>query len=155
MLQRIQTLYLLIIVILSGITLFSPFAGLYNKVDVLDYMINFKGIFLVQQTGNLFQSSVWGLTAISALVPIISLITLFLFKKRIIQIRLSVINMVLMAGFYVLLLIYIWFANQNLHTDWYLKVTTAFPLINIVLNILALRAIGKDEALVRSVNRLR
>ncbi len=155
MIQRIQTVYLLLIVILSGITFFSPFVGFYNKAAGLEYVMNYRGIYLMQQTGNLFQSNVWGLTAISALVPIISLITLFLYKRRIMQIRLSVINIVLMAGFYVLLFIYIWFADQNLHTDYYLKITTAFPLINIILNILAFRSIGKDEALVRSLNRLR
>ncbi|MFA6339533.1 MAG: DUF4293 family protein, partial [Bacteroidales bacterium] len=33
--------------------------------------------------------------------------------------------------------------------------TTVFPLVSIILIILALRAIGSDEALVQSYNRLR
>jgi len=155
MLQRFQTLYLLAIVVLSCITLFSPVADLINKSDSLLYLVNYKGIYLLQPTGNTFQSSVWGLTAIAALVPVISLLTIFLYNKRILQIRLSIINMVLMAGYYALLFIYLWFAGQNLHAEWNLHLITAFPLINIVLNFLAIRAIGKDEALVKSLNRLR
>ena len=155
MIQRIQTLYLLTIVVLSGITLFSPVADLLNKADLSIYIVDYQGIFLVNPTGNIFQSSVWGLTAIAAMVPIISLITIFLYKRRIIQIRLSIFNMVLMAGYYGLLFVYLWFAGQNLHTDWSLRIVTAFPLINIVLNSLAIRAIGRDEALVKSLNRLR
>lgn len=155
MLQRIQTIYLSIIVILSGITIFSPFAGLYNKVASLEYIMNYKGIFLVQEAGNVFQSSVWGLTAIAILVPVISFITIFLYNKRMLQFRLTVINMILIPGFYALLFIYIWFAGQTLHSEWSLKLVTAFPLVNLVLNFLALRAISKDEALVRSLNRLR
>jgi len=155
MLQRFQTLYLLTIVVLSCITLFSPVADLINKSDSLLYLVNYKGIYLLQPTGNTFQSSVWGLTAIAALVPVISLLTIFLYNKRILQIRLSIINLVLMAGYYALLFIYLWFAGQNLHAEWNLRLVTAFPLVNIVLNFLAIRAIGKDEALVKSLNRLR
>lgn len=153
--QRIQTAYLLLIVILSGITLFSPLARLFNEAKALEYEINYKGIFLLQQTGDIFQSTVWGLTAIMVLVPVIAIITIGLYKRRILQLRLSIINMVLMAGFYALLFIYIWFAGQNLQTDWNLKLVSAFPLVNMVLNYLAIRGIGKDEALVKSLNRLR
>lgn len=155
MLQRFQTLYLLAIVVLSSITLFLPAADLLNKADGLVFLVNFKGIYLVQPTGNIFQSSVWGLTAIAAFVPIISLITIFLYNNRKLQIRLSFFNMVLMAGYYVLLFIYLWFACQNLHTEWNLRSVTAFPLVNMILNFLAIRAIVKDEALVKSLNRLR
>jgi len=155
MLQRIQTIYLLIIVILSGVTLFSPVADLINNTNMAMYIMSYKGIFLQSATGNVYQSGVWGLTAIGAIVPVIALITMFLYKRRILQVRLSIFNMVLMAGYYALLFIYIWFAGQNLHTSWSLRIVTAFPLVNIVFNILAIRAIGKDEALVRSLNRIR
>lgn len=155
MLQRIQTLYLLIIVVLSGFVLFSPVADLFDKPNALLYVVDFKGVSLVQPAGNIFQFSVWGLTAISAIVPVISLITIFLYKKRMLQVRLSFFNMVLMAGFYGLLFLYLWFAGQRLHAEWNLRFIDAFPLINIVLDFLAIRAIAKDEALVKSLNRLR
>jgi hypothetical protein len=35
------------------------------------------------------------------------------------------------------------------------SVTTVFPIVSIIFIILALRAIGSDEALVQSYNRLR
>lgn len=155
MLQRIQTVYLLAIVILSGVTLFSPWVGFYNAAEALGYMMDFKGITLLQRTGNILQSYVWGLTALVALVPIISLFAIFKFKKRIIQLRLCIINMLVMASFYVLLFIYIWFADRALDTEWHLKLVTVFPLINMVLNYLAIRGIAKDEALVKSLDRLR
>ncbi len=155
MLQRIQTLYLLIIVVLSGFVLFSPVADLFAKTDALLYVIDYKGVSLVQGTNTTFQFTTWGLTAISAIVPLVSLVTIFLYKKRILQVRLSFFNMVLMAGFYGLLFLYLWFAGQRLHAEWNLRFVDAFPLINIVLDFLAIRAIAKDEALVKSLNRLR
>lgn len=155
MIQRIQTLYLLVIVILSGFIIFSPIADLINSVDKLTYLVNFKGISLVTTTGNAIVSNIWGLTAISMVVPVISLITIFSFKNRIKQIRFSVINMIFMLGYYVFLCYYIWSACSQLHTDWHLRLSTVLPLVNLILNYLAIGAIGKDENLVKSADRLR
>ncbi len=155
MIQRIQTLYLLLIVILSIFTLFMPFAGLLNSAEALQYVVNYKGIFLIQATGNVFQGNVWALTALSALIPVLAFVTIFLFKKRLLQIRLLIFNLVLMAGYYGLLFIYLWQAGLKLQADWYLEIVTAFPLVNIILGFMAVRAIGKDEALVKSLNRIR
>jgi len=155
MIQRIQTLYLLIIVILSGFIVFSPIADLINHVDNLTYLVDFKGISLIKPTGNLVESNIWGLSAISMVVPIIALVTIFSFKNRIKQIRLSVINMIFMLGYYVFLCYYIWSACNQFHTDWHLRLTTVLPLVNLILNYLAIGAIGKDENLVKSADRLR
>ena len=35
------------------------------------------------------------------------------------------------------------------------KIPIAFPVVAIILDYLAIRAIGKDEALIRSLNRIR
>ncbi len=155
MIQRIQTLYLLAVVILSVITLFSMQAGFVGTTDAAQYILNYKGIFQVQTTGADFVKNVWSLTALCVLIPVIALVTIFLFKKRLLQIRLSIINSVLLAGYYALLFIYLWQTGNALQADWYLEMVTAFPLINIILTFLAIRAIGKDEALIKSLNRLR
>ncbi|HRZ98513.1 MAG TPA: DUF4293 domain-containing protein [Paludibacter sp.] len=155
MIQRIQTLYLLFIVILSCFTLFLPVAGLYNSSEALKYIVDFKGIQLIQTTGNKFFENVWALTAISAIVPVIALITIFLYKNRSLQIRLIIFNVVLLAGYYGLLFIYLWIAGEKLHADWFLEIVTAFPLVNIILSFMAIRAIGKDIALIKSLNRIR
>lgn len=155
MIQRIQSLYLLTIVVLSGFTLLTPVADFVNQSSGMHYLLGFKGIYLLQSNSTSFVSSTWALSVISVLVPIISLYTIFLYKKRINQIRLSVINMFLMIGYYILLFIYVWFASQRLNADWSLRFATAFPLINLILNYLAMGAIGKDEKLVKSLDRIR
>jgi len=155
MIQRIQTVYLLVIVILSGFVLFSPLADLINKADNLIYLVDFKGISLVQPTGNIIESRIWALASVSAVVPILALITIFSYKSRLKQIRLSVINMFFMICFYIFMLLYLWPACERLHADWHLQIVTVFPLVNIILSILAIGAIGKDEKLVKSLDRLR
>lgn len=155
MLQRIQTIYLLLIVLFSGFTIFSPLAELLNTTESLSYIVNLKGIYLVQIAGNMYQSSVWSLSMVTILIPMLSLITIFSYKNRVKQIRLSVVNMLLMIVFYVLLFLYLWLASKNLNAEWHLHTVCILPLINIILNYLAIGAIGKDEALVKSMDRIR
>jgi len=155
MLQRIQTIYLLVIVVLSGFVIFSPLADLINKVDNLIYLVDFKGISLIQKTGNLLEARVWALNVVTLIVPILALKSIFSFKNRLRQIRFTVINMVFMISFYGFMLLYLWPACERLHTDWHLRIVALFPLVNLILSYLAIGAIGKDEKLVKSLDRLR
>lgn len=155
MIQRIQTVYLLIIVILSGFVFFSPVAELLNKADNLIYMVDFKGISLVQPTGNTIESRIWALDFVSLAVPVLALITIFSFKKRLKQIRLTIVNMILMICFYIFMILYLWPACERLHADWHLRIVAVFPLLNLVLSYLAIGSIGKDEKLIKSLDRLR
>jgi hypothetical protein len=155
MIQRIQTLYLLAIVILSAFVILLPIADIINAIDKLIYLVDFKGISLIQATGNTIESRTWALSSVAAVIPILALITIFSYKNRLKQIRLTVINMIFMIGFYVFLALYLWPACERLHADWHLRIIAIFPLINLILSYLAIGAIGKDEKLVKSLDRLR
>ena len=155
MIQRIQTLYLLAIVILSGFVIFAPLADLVNTVDKFIYLVDFKGISLLKPTGNTLESTIWGLTTISMIVPVMAFIATFSYKNRTKQIRLCVINMGFMLAYYGFLVFEIWTACNRLHTDWHLRIPTVLPLVNMILSYLAIGAIGKDEKLVKSLDRLR
>ncbi len=155
MLQRIQTVYLLLIVVLSCITFYLPTVDLINIKSALHYIIDFKGVYLVQLKGNVFDSTAWGLTSVSSVVPIIALYTIFQYKNRVKQIRLSVINMLFMIGFYAVMFINIWLISGRLNTEWHLRFVTVLPIACMILNYLAIGSIGKDEALVKSTDRIR
>lgn len=155
MIQRIQTLYLLMAVVFSTITLFSPVAGLQNAQNAAIYELSYQGLYLLSSSGNSLMANTWLLTAMMVIIPILSFITIFLFKKRLLQIRLIFFNMVMMAGYYGILFIYLWQLGKSLEATKFLEIVSAFPLVCIVLNFLAIRAIGKDEALIKSLNRIR
>ncbi|MEA4985968.1 hypothetical protein SDC9_46415 [bioreactor metagenome] len=155
MIQRIQTLYLLLVVIVTTVTFFSPFAGLQNAEQAAIYEMSYRGLFEMNTSGDIRLANIWTLTALMAIVPLISLITVFLFKKRLLQIRLIISNIILMAGFYGLMFIYLWQYGKALDASLYLEIPAAFPLVGIILSIMAIRAIAKDEALVKSLNRIR
>ncbi|HHV04745.1 MAG: DUF4293 family protein [Bacteroidales bacterium] len=79
------------------------------------------------------------------------LLTIFLFRVRKIQIRLCIYISLILLGQQIWMGA-VYFTNF-MHVSF--PVSTVFPLIAIILIILALRAIGSDEALVRSYERLR
>ena len=94
MLQRIQSLFLLLAAAAMLVASVSPLATfIYNSDEVL---FEAMGIYL---NGTLTDST-WGLFVIGAISSLLSMVTLFLYKNRMLQIRLSIFNMVIMVGFY-------------------------------------------------------
>jgi hypothetical protein len=70
--------------------------------------------------------------------------------------RLSSFNMVLLVGYYAIFFFtrYV-ILQQNVMASTTFSWPIILPLIGAILTYLALRAIAKDEALVRSLDRLR
>ena len=127
-----------------------PLASFYFNTE--EVLFEAMGIYL---NGELTDST-WGLFVIGLMSSIAALITIFLYKNRILQIRLSIFNIVLMIGFYLYFgfIMYRVYPVENLEFS---KVGfgAIMPIVSIILTILAIRKIGADEALIRSLNRLR
>ena len=150
MLQRIQTVYLLIIVALTVATLFLPLAVLQQG----DALFSFDASAMIGEPELLYPA--WGLFALTAIIAIIALVTIFLYKKRILQIRLCVFNALLILGFYGFFAFLIYSLKGDMEgASVSVKIALSFPLVNLILDYLAIRNIGADEALVRSLDRLR
>jgi len=153
MLQRIQTAYLLIIVALTVATLFLPLA-VFQAGDIF-YSFDASGISTIAPEPELVYPT-WELFALTTIIAMVALVTIFLYKKRVLQIRLSVFNGLLMVGYYGLFAYLIWkVKGQAEDLDVTVRIALSFPLISIILNYLAIRNIGADETLVRSLERLR
>ncbi len=70
--------------------------------------------------------------------------------------RLATFNVVFTAGFYVALGGYYWMLlSGKFSTEIAFNWTVVLPAINIILIYLSIRAIGRDEALVKATDRLR
>lgn len=152
MLQRIQTLFLALAAAAMLIAVSTPLATLYLNGDKV--VMEAMGVYL---NDNL-NVSTWGLFVIGLISSILALITIFLYKNRILQIRLSIFNIIVMVGFYLYFgfLIYkvVSADVEGLSFDK-ISIGVIMPIIAIILTILAIRKIGADEALVQSLNRLR
>ena len=93
---------------------------------------------------------------LSAIIPLIAFVTIWLYHKRMLQIRLTILNILLMIGYYAVLGVGIWSITAKYNPeDFHPQIAIVFPLINIILSWLAIRGIGKDEAKVRAADRLR
>lgn len=156
MIQRIQSVYLLLIAVLAGLTVGLPVASMINVSKNLLYVVDIRGISLITPTGDaIIQTTTSMLTTCAAVSGILALVVLFSFKNRVKQIRLSVINFIFMIAYYPFYAYYIWSACDKLDAQFHVKLAAIFPLVCIILNYLAIGSIGKDEKLVKSLDRLR
>lgn len=153
MIQRIQTIYLLIVAALNLLVVFLPLATV--QVDGAFYSFDASGMSTTTAPEALVYPA-WALMGLAAIISLLALATIFLFRRRMLQIRLCTFNTLLIIGFYALFAFYLWkIASAAEAFTFRLQVALVFPLVSLILNWLAIRAIGADEMLVRSLNRLR
>lgn len=143
MIQRIQSIYLLLSSIVSGglIFVFSLWISSGEKIFVVDLLFN-KSIFLKLIPIMFFISS------------ILAIVNIFIFNNRKLQFVIGRI-LILINLFLLGLLIY-----QSLMISGETSVSEKgigmfLPILAILLLVLANKAIKKDEDLVKSVDRLR
>lgn len=154
MIQRIQTLYLLVATALMSVVLFAPlawFGGEAGEFELHAFALETIG-------GEAVQSTVY-MGIVLALACVLPLVTIFLFRRRLLQIRLCVVEMVLLLGALAMEGVYYFlswrvFSDIAFHTQG-LKPAIALPLICMLFTYLALRAIFRDEMLVRAADRIR
>ena len=150
MIQRIQTLYLLAVVALGIALIFLPVLQLVTPEEAAELQI-----YELSAVGGTPLQGLWGLLLTTILIPALALVDIFLYKKRILQARLNIFTVMLCLGYYGVLAIYVWQAKLALGVEWHILPWASFPLICMVLTLMATRRILKDEALVRAADRIR
>lgn len=155
MIQRIQSVYLLFTAIISSLFLSGGFLEFIGPDGHL-ITVKFYGIF--QSGGDKMMELIHytlPFAILSLLVPIIALVTIFLFKNRKLQSLLTVIItileilIILFAGYFILNIV------QNQSVIFKSGIKMLFPFICLLLTIMAYKGIQKDDKLVKSYDRLR
>ena len=154
MIQRIQTVYLFLSALFTALLLFLPFA---------------VGVTV---SGGPVRSTLWGWTdpasadslssgavhwiagGLSVLVLALALITIFGFRNRPLQKKLCIVQVVLLLVVCGLLGWCLGSFAAPL-SAWSLSAASVFPVVSLILTLLAMRGISKDERLVRSLDRIR
>ncbi|MBQ2240198.1 MAG: DUF4293 domain-containing protein [Alistipes sp.] len=152
MIQRIQTLYLLLATALMACTLFMPIAHVSTAQGEL-----------VLQAFKPFGSEMafgWLFAALFILATLLPLVTIFLFKYRKRQVGLCAAEGVLQLGAVVVILLFYWLIIPDILQDFTIlskSLGWAFimPVAALIPTFLAGRAIFRDEVLVRSLDRIR
>ncbi|MDR3117958.1 MAG: DUF4293 domain-containing protein [Mediterranea sp.] len=150
MIQRIQTVYLLIVTGLLIVSLCLPLGYFINAGSMSSSTFTALGV----RTGDAFQSS-WGLFCILLLSSIVALATIFFYKHRVVQIRMTIFNTLLLIGFYLVFFAFYLVLKGDPEASFRIHWALGLPLVDIVLNYLVIRAIWRDEVLVKVADRLR
>lgn len=153
MIQRIQTLFLLVAAVLSASLLFG---NLMEMHDVFgnSYVMTFKSV-TVDIDGKTQVQNILPVAITVVAVPFFCLLSVFLFRKRNLQMKTTMAALLLSLGS---LFVAAWFVimlgkKVDLTYIWNAKAT--FPVIDAILCWLAYRAIRKDEEKVKSLDRIR
>lgn len=150
MIQRIQSVYLLLAVLAIIGALCLP-VGYFTDTDGVA-LLAFKPLEITLANGNLL--STWGLFAILLLGAFIPACTVFLYRNRRLQMRMTLFNMLLLIAYHVVLLLFFLMLKNDFAT-FRLNWAICLPLIAIILDWLAFRAIRHDDEMVKAADRIR
>ncbi len=92
---------------------------------------------------------------LTSLVTILSFVTIFLYKRRKLQIRLTIIGLLLMVAAIAAFGYMLWRQTDLMQATTQMRFWLILPIINLLCQYLAMRNIIKDDILVRASNRLR
>lgn len=163
MIQRIQTVYLALVLILSFVGLISNIAEWTVADTVVAHISNFtfgsEGQFKSLDS----TSGPWCLGVVLIIVMFLSGLSILLFRKRMRQLRLTIFSTILLVGYVAAYAFFVYIYQGKLEgvvggdpiPTLQIKFVAIFPVLSIILNCLAIQGIRKDEALVRSLDRIR
>lgn len=162
MIQRIQTLYLVGVLVLSILSFCFPLAVFEtDKYAPSEY--NLLPENLPADTTELPQNTIaWNAIFFPVASGILALVAIFLYKNRPLQMRITAFGFLFATIYVGMLLLWIISAQENALASQQIQVTktiygvsTYLPMAQVLLFILAQRAIKKDEKLVRDSERIR
>ena len=150
MIQRIQTLFWILAA--GGIALMfvSPMAKLSSNPELSFWLNGFMA-----EGAEEYARPTWPLGALGVVIMLINLITIFLFKKRELQMRLTIYTMILIVGLVGLGVFYLMVAAKDFNGDIKLMYFSVMPIVSLILNYLAWRGVRKDFLMLKAVDRIR
>lgn len=155
MIQRIQSLFLFIVFATSLAAFFFPIASFWGelyviKLGVLEVEEPIK--YDIEWPDTLF------LTINLALISLLAFVTIFMYKRRKLQVKLIRFNLLLNIVYLALIFFYYVPELESLtmtDADYIREPGIYLPIVSALFLVLANRFIMKDEKLVRSADRLR
>ena len=155
MIQRAQSIYLFLVVVLMSLFLLFPIAELVTENNVILKLYS-HGLKKITDGESQKLMSTLALMILAFVIAVINFYNIFLFNNRTSQMRLCVYNILLMIGLVVLSFYYYRVVNKAYEITYHrFKIASILPVFCIVLNIMAFSGIRRDELLVKTYERLR
>jgi hypothetical protein len=159
MIQRIQSLFLLSVVVLTALLFVFPIAEYFSDsvsirltmLGVKSYVPSAAGI----QTAVISSYLVYFLVFLNITIGAVAGYTIMQFKQRSFQIRLTKVALMLDIVLIIVLFVITDFLKKKLAVDPDYGIGIIFPVVSLIFLLLAQRFIQKDDKLVKSADRLR
>lgn len=137
MIQRIQTIWLLLAGVAALLTLKLPYYGGIQIANAPYFELN--GI-----SGGIL------ILLVTVFIAVIAFVAVVLYKNRMTQLRLCVLGIVLEA-----LLIFLYYRETSSYVQGTYALTSVLHMFIVLFFVLAARGINKDEKLIKDSERLR
>jgi peptidoglycan/LPS O-acetylase OafA/YrhL len=153
LIQRIQSVWFFLASVINGLLLLP---SIYLYRDVRPGGVGIPGMASVRGSEFLLGTSTnLVLMLLAVLITLLPLIAIFLFKNRKQQRGLGSLAIVGCIAFVAAMVMIIQGFNRTHPGDAYLIPWPVLPVVGLVLIILAIRGVRKDEKVLKSLDRLR
>ncbi|WP_375419430.1 DUF4293 domain-containing protein [uncultured Hymenobacter sp.] len=156
MIQRIQSVFLLLLALAMGSVLFLP---IWHKADPLTGQELTLSAFSLAFTGTNPHSdgSTWPIGALAAASAALAVFEIFQYRNRFTQLKIGAVNMLCIVATIGAIFFYSTRGEilLNVKLEGAYQAGFYLPTLALLLNLLANRFIRADERLVRSMDRLR
>ena len=156
MIQRKQSLFLLLAVIASALTFFFPLAEFIGEKGSFVMFIHQVQDLVPDSANHYTLNFLLPLLSANSFVIIFSLIAVFLYKNRKVQmqiIKLNILLEVVLIGLFFFYYVDVLEKASGAIASY--KAGVFMPMASLILLVLAYRGVVQDERLVRSADRLR
>ena len=157
MIQRIQSVWLLLSAVLTALAIFFPLVSISGVsagcngtagIDIYSYVIQYSESCVAI---NAFTMSIF-----MSITAVLNIVVIFLFNKRKLQIKLTHYSFLLKVALVAVIVFYTFTLKGSFEDEHIIpQIGSLFLIIAMILDWLAVKGIRKDEALVRSVDRIR
>lgn len=156
MIQRKQTLFLLVAFICYALCLFFPIATIASKAMGGDSLLYNLGVVNGDQ-GIMFSATCLPLFILLAVSALLALVTIFLFKNRKQQLNLCSIIALFNVLWYIdyALMLFGIVSLPEVEGNMNIRFAACLPLVSLILVLMARKGVNDDEKLVRAADRIR
>ncbi len=154
MIQRIQTVYLFLSAVVLGMVFAFPLAELLVN-DKFLFIFKYRGLYEIKGNQEILSIDSFPLAILFTINLVITVATIFLYKKRSLQMRLCIINMLLLLASPGVIYYYIAVAFSSFKAVVDYSLFALMPVISAILTYMAYRGVRKDELLIMSMDRIR
>lgn len=154
MIQRIQSVYLLLTTLLAILFLSGDIINFIGNTSPVSLAMNGVRMYSGGEEPQIVMTAL-PFSILLMLIPLVSFVTIFLYKNRKLQLKMTVALILLIIAVIALSGYYIYSVVNSYESELTLSYKLVLPVLMLIFSILAYRGIKKDEHLVRSYDRLR